>query len=184
MAYAVGLHTQHPWIPPQTNFPLKTFRGSDHTVMYIRPSWDDERLLRELKKTYNKLRGFWRKWFSLKNNTHSFIYPQRVGSASVSPHRNLRFRWCLNHPESQGGRYDFMRALTRRADYGIEFVERWQVTRLVIAIVLPLALSLLVAIIYTLRTGDVSSAFTIAGYMTSAYSVFLVLLGILNLVEF
>ncbi|EMD33725.1 hypothetical protein CERSUDRAFT_67868 [Gelatoporia subvermispora B] len=100
LPYYYSTSAQRPWIPPHSVFPLKAFRGADYTVLYIEPSWDDAKLLQELKKTYDSLRGLWRRCFSLKNvqcitmvlNTHTFIYPQRIGGASVTPHHNLRFR--------------------------------------------------------------------------------------------
>lgn len=55
------------WAPAWSVFPLKVFRGSDFTYLKIQASWDDEMLLRELNKTYDRLRTVWRKWFSLRN---------------------------------------------------------------------------------------------------------------------
>ncbi|GJE88269.1 hypothetical protein PsYK624_043520 [Phanerochaete sordida] len=76
-----------------------------------------------------------------------------------------------------------MQALTNNPRYGIEFVEGFQLSRIAVAVLLPVLASLLVALIYTGVTKDVSSGFTIAGYMTGAYSVCLVLIGVLNLAE-
>lgn len=66
-SYYYSTAAQQPWVSLQGAFPLKAFRGSDYTILYIEPSWDDEELLRELRKTYNSLRGLWRRCFSLKN---------------------------------------------------------------------------------------------------------------------
>ncbi|KAI0956418.1 hypothetical protein AcV7_006832 [Taiwanofungus camphoratus] len=183
--------SQPGWKPAWSLFPLRVFRGAEHAIFTIQREWDDADLMREVKKTYDKLRR-WRKWFSLKSvrtvtmvlNDHSIIYPQRVGPVRVSSHRNMRLRWFLDHPDSLKGSREFMQVLTQRTDLGIEFVERWQASRIFIAIVLPVAASLLVGVLYSALTNDVSSGFTVAGYMTSAYSVCLVLIGVLNLVEF
>lgn len=180
------------WNPTWEVFPLKAFRGSSYTILKIQREWTDEELLRALKRTYDKLRTPLRKWLSLKSvgsitmvlEDHSFIYPQRVGSARVSAHHNLRLRWLLRHPETRRDNREFMHVLTARSDLGIEFVERWQASRLVIVILFPVLLSIVAGVLYSILTKDVSSAFTIAGYMTSAYSVCLVLVGVLNLVEF
>jgi len=180
------------WKPAWSVFPLKVFRGADHTMLRISADWDDEALLRELRKTYDELRTVWRKWFSLRNvgsmtmvlADHSFVYPQRLGPATVSPYKNMRLRWFLHHPEHMRGRHEFMQVLTARTDRGIEFVERWQVFRIAIAILLPVLCSLVVGVVYSCLARDPSTAFTIAGYMTSAYSVCLVLVALLNLVEF
>ncbi|KAH9948588.1 hypothetical protein B0H21DRAFT_689810 [Amylocystis lapponica] len=192
---------QQDWNPAWTVFPLKAFRGTNYTLLQIKPDWDDADLLRELKNTYDALRTVWRKWFSLKSvgcgaflihdrsisitmNDHSFVYPQRVGPARVSAHRNLRLRWFLHNPDSVKGSREFMQVLTHQMDLGIEFVERWEASRIAIAILLPVFLSLVAGVVYSACTRDASSGFTIAGYMTSAYSVCLVLVGVLNLVEF
>ena len=92
-----------------------------------------------------------------------------------------------------------MEVLTSRTDLGIEFVERFQLGRIAVAVIVPVIASAILAIVYSILTDDVSSAFTISsellnyssfldlicspGYLTGAYSVCLVLVGILNLVE-
>ena len=55
------------WSPPWKVFPLKAFRGSDFTYVKIQSHWDDESLLRQVSETYDDLRKFWRKWFSLRS---------------------------------------------------------------------------------------------------------------------
>ncbi|KAI0703833.1 hypothetical protein BC835DRAFT_1262366 [Cytidiella melzeri] len=198
--YAAGLGLGAPrydsrWQPSWEVFPLKAFRGSNYTYLKIQHQWDDADLLRELRKTYDKLRT-WRKWLSLRNVSsitmvladHSFVYPQRVGPARVSPSKNMRLRYLLQHPRSMSNRYEFMQVLTARTDLGIEFVERFQLSRIAFAVLFPILISTLLGVVYAALTGDVSSAFTISGkfvirYMTSAYSVCLVLVGVLNLVE-
>lgn len=55
------------WSPAWKVFPLKVFRGSDFKYLKVQADWDDEILLRELNKTYDRLRTVWRKWFSLRN---------------------------------------------------------------------------------------------------------------------
>ena len=61
------------------------------------------------------------------------------------------------------GRHEFMQVLTARTDLGIEFVEGWQLTRIAVAILLPVIASLILAVVYSVLEKDVSSAFTIAG---------------------
>ncbi|KAJ3522424.1 hypothetical protein NM688_g8877 [Phlebia brevispora] len=179
------------WVPVWKTFPLKVFRGPEFTYLKIQADWDDEMLLRELGKTYDKLRTVWRKWFSLRSVSsitlvmadHSFYHPQRIGPAGVSPSKNMRLRYLLANPQLSKDRYEFMQVFTARTDVGIEFVERFQLTRIAIAVLVPVALSLIVGVVYSAITGDVSSGFTISGYMTSAYIVCLLLIGILNVVE-
>ncbi|KAI0090228.1 hypothetical protein BDY19DRAFT_984582 [Irpex rosettiformis] len=179
------------WQPVWQVFPLKAFRGSNYTFLKIESHWDDADLLRELSRTYDRLRT-WRKWFSLRNVSgmtmvladHSFVYPQRVGPARVSPAKNMRLRYLLQNPLAMRHRYEFMQVLTSRTDLGIEFVERFQLERIACAILLPVIFSTLFGVLWAVFTGDVSSAFTVSGYMTSAYSVCLVLVGVINLVEY
>lgn len=75
----------------------------------------------------------------------------------------MRLRWFLHHPEQMRGRHEFMQVLTARTDLGIEFVEGWQLTRIAVAILLPVIASLFLGVFYSVFTGDVSDAFTIAG---------------------
>ncbi|TFY62181.1 hypothetical protein EVJ58_g4031 [Rhodofomes roseus] len=180
------------WCPAWEVFPLKVFRGAEYKVLRIQGEWDDAALLSELRKTYDDLRTIWRKWFSLRNVAsitmvhadHSIVYPQRLGPAKVSPSKNMRLRWFLHHPSYMKGRHEFMQVLTVRTDLGIEFVERWQLSRIAIAIMLPVLLSVVIGVVYSIAAKDPSTAFTIAGYLTSAYSVCLVLVGLLNFVDF
>lgn len=199
LAFAVGLRPTRLTAPPPPSvrnpecekFPLKAFRGDEYRCMKIEAGWDDERLLREITKTYDFLRTVWRKWFSLKGVSaitmvmadHSVIYPHRIGPTKISPVHIMRLRSLMNDPSKLRGRYEFVEALTERTDVGIEFVERFQLSRIAIAIVFPVVLSALLGIFYSIFLQDVSSAFTVAGYMTSAYSVCLVLIGVLNLVD-
>ncbi|PSS34017.1 hypothetical protein PHLCEN_2v1921 [Hermanssonia centrifuga] len=55
------------WKPAWQVFPLKAFRGSDFAYLKIQSDWDDEALLSELGRVYDRLRTFWRKWFSLRS---------------------------------------------------------------------------------------------------------------------
>ena len=94
---------------------------------------------------------------------HTCVYPKRLGPAGVSPSKNMRLRYFLHHPEQMKDRREFMQVLTARTDLGIEFVEGWQLTRISVAILLPVIASLLLGIFYSIFAGDVSDAFTIAG---------------------
>ena len=60
-------------------------------------------------------------------------------------------------------RYEFMQVLTSRTDLGIEFVERFQLERIAFAIFFPVILSTVFGVVWAVLTGDVSSAFTVAG---------------------
>ena len=75
----------------------------------------------------------------------------------------MRLRYFLAHPNVLKGRHEFIRVLTARTDLGIEFIEGWQLSRIAIAILLPVVASLVLAVFYSVFVGDVSGAFTIAG---------------------
>jgi hypothetical protein len=63
-----------------------------------------------------------------------------------------------------------MEVLTANPRVGIEFVERFQLGRIAVAIFLPVALSALLGILYSIFTDDVSSAFTVSGKRQSCYT--------------
>lgn len=60
-------------------------------------------------------------------------------------------------------RHEFMQVLTARTDLGVEFVERWQLSRIAIAILVPVLFSVVIGVVYSATTHDPSTAFTIAG---------------------
>lgn len=74
---AIGIQNIPSWQPVWQVFPLKAFRGSDYTFLKIQPHWDDADLLRELSKTYDRLRT-WRKWFSLRNVRYETCFLSRT----------------------------------------------------------------------------------------------------------
>ncbi|KAH9838707.1 uncharacterized protein C8Q71DRAFT_906472 [Rhodofomes roseus] len=170
---------------------VRAYRGSRSHIMTFDRTWDDERLLKEMRKTYDGLRS-WRRWLSLKNvrsvtlvsirGKDQFIFPQRIGPSRVSARQHMRLRFLLDHPEKLRGSRDFMKMLDAPG-VGIEFVERWQAKRLAFAVIGLVLLSLAASLIYACVTGDVSTAFTIGSYITSAFSVVLVLVGILGFVD-
>ena len=134
---------------------------------------------------------------------HTCVYPRRYGPAAVSPSKNMRLRYFLRHPDQMKGRHEFMQVLTARTDLGIEFIEQWQVARIAVAVILPVLASTAIGVVYSVAARDPSTVFTIAGtfsslghvrtgvadddvwagYVTSAYSVCLVLVGLLNFVD-
>ena len=61
------------------------------------------------------------------------------------------------------GRHEFMEVLTARSDLGIEFVERWQLSRIAIAIIIPVFMSVVIGVVYSIAARDPGTAFTIAG---------------------
>lgn len=64
-----------------------------------------------------------------------------------------------------------MEVLTSRTDLGIEFVERFQLGRIAVAVILPVIASAILAILYSLFTQDVSSAFTVSSEFARCWAV-------------
>jgi hypothetical protein len=52
--------------------------------------------------------------------------------------------------------------------HALEFVEGWNGTRIAVAGITPMVFSTLVGIIWSARSGDVQTAFTVAGFILTA----------------
>ena len=103
------------------------------------------------------------------------------------------------------GRHEFAQVLTARTDLSVKFDERWQVSRIAVAILFPVLASTAIGVSYSIAANGPPTAFTIAGtfvpwctwtvvaearlalvklgYVTSAYSVCLVLFVLLDFVD-
>ncbi|KAI9067733.1 hypothetical protein FKP32DRAFT_1588345 [Trametes sanguinea] len=158
------------WKPTWQVFGIKAFRGRKYKVIAIEESWDDEQLLIALNHAYQGLRGWFLRWFSLKclsfiirvKVNDAYIYPQRVGPGRTTAHRNMRMRYLLEHPDHMRGKYEFMRVLTESAEYGVEFVERWDMARVCTVVIGSALLSLSIAVVYGCLAKDWSTGFQIA----------------------
>ena len=75
----------------------------------------------------------------------------------------MRMRYLLAHPEHMKGQREIMRALTERRDYGVEFVERAEMGRMLWLSSGLAGFPLGIAIAYGAVTGDWPGAFGIAG---------------------
>ncbi|TFK53631.1 hypothetical protein OE88DRAFT_1265307 [Heliocybe sulcata] len=183
------------WRPTWNFFQLMAYRGSQSTSIMIKPDWDDERLLKELSKTYNRLRS-WRRVFSLQTFSSlvlvwadtNYIYPQpsryTAAQSASAAFKNMRIRYYLRQPKALRGTTEFMQYLTKDQRYGVMYLERWDPYRITFLISAPVLGTLVFSILWAYFTGNISDAFTIGSYMVTAYSTFLVLIGILNWVEF
>ncbi|KAI0373632.1 hypothetical protein BV20DRAFT_937416 [Pilatotrama ljubarskyi] len=180
-------HKMHEWKPEWAMFPLKGFLGRDYKVIEVVNTWDDEQLLIALKKAYKDLRSWHRRWFSLLSLRYvndAFIYPQRIGPGRTTVHRNLRLRYLLDHPEYMRGQRDLMCALTKSPEYGVEFVERWNMLRVCLVVVGSALVSLSIALFYGWLTNDWASGFTIASFFSQTFAQIFVLVGCLQYHEF
>ena len=73
----VDEHDAPPWCPKWDTFSLAVWRARNYETIDVKPEWDDEDLLRELKKTYDNLRS-WRKLLSLKGPRYAFHFLAHV----------------------------------------------------------------------------------------------------------
>ncbi|KAI0692465.1 hypothetical protein C8T65DRAFT_816547 [Cerioporus squamosus] len=188
----VEQHIATPWDPKWDSFRLDVWRKDKHESIEVKPGWDDEDLVRELKKTYDRLRS-WRRLLSLKGPRYitpvhwqgdeSFIYPQRIGPARITAHRTLRTQYLLKHPERVRGKRELMLALTKRADVGIEFVEQWQVWRVAFLVFMLAFLSMVIAIVTSIKLNDWSTGFAIGGFFAQMFAVILVAIGFVHYEE-
>ncbi|KAI0636315.1 hypothetical protein C8Q77DRAFT_1032567, partial [Trametes polyzona] len=135
-------------------FPLKVFRARDYVVLEVGQDWDDEALLEALRKSYDRLRGWKRRYFGLKGANDSYIYPQRVGSRWISPHKNMRMAYLLKNPSHARGKHELVDAVTRHIDLGVEFVERWKTRRLLAVAGLCALISFAIMAAWGAKTGD------------------------------
>ncbi|KAM5544822.1 hypothetical protein V8D89_001720 [Ganoderma adspersum] len=162
------------WKPTWDVFPLKVYRGYDLKVIAVQRDWDDEDLLRELGAAYDKLRGRLRKYFSFKDvwwAEKQYVFPQRVGPAKISAHRNMRMRYLLAHPAHMHGQREIMRALTARRGFGVEFVEQARLARMALFTCGLFFSALAVVIGYGARTGDWIGAFSIGSFFGQNFAL-------------
>ncbi|KAI0667960.1 hypothetical protein C8Q78DRAFT_981257 [Trametes maxima] len=172
------------WEPPWEVFPLKVFRTKDFKVVEVKREWDDEDLLIALKKTYDGLRGF-RKFLGLKDvghltivrADHSFIYPQRLGTPWLSPHKNMRMCYLLDNPSHLRSQRQIMTALTKRVDLGVEFVERWKTRRLLCTAGVCCSLAYILMFAWGIHTGDWATASQMGQFQLSIFALLFVAVG-------
>ncbi|KAI0648654.1 hypothetical protein C8Q79DRAFT_1007238 [Trametes meyenii] len=177
----VGSENEDTWKPTWTAFHLKVFRAKDHEVVIVKPHWDDHELLVALKESYSRLRGI-RKYIGFKSVAHltlvradhSFIYPQRLGTSWMSPHKNMRMCYLLGHPEHQKKKYEIISALTKRSDVGVEFVERWKTRRLLSAAGVCAFISCAVMVGLGVKTKDWATASQVGQFLLSMFALLFV----------
>ncbi|KDQ53626.1 hypothetical protein JAAARDRAFT_197424 [Jaapia argillacea MUCL 33604] len=181
------------WHPPWSTFRLRVFRDADSSWLEVRREWDDEVLLTELVKKYNGMRTILRRLFSLKCLRAITMVPSDITPFHAFPQlvmdppdlsQGLRFQHYLQRTDIFRGRHDFMGTLTADPGRGILFLEQWSTRRISFWVISAVFSTLVFAIVYSVLTHDVSTAFTIAGYMAAALSVLGILVGVLTFIKF
>ncbi|KAF2183736.1 hypothetical protein K469DRAFT_751445 [Zopfia rhizophila CBS 207.26] len=152
----------------------------------------DERLFKELRKTYLKdMCGFWRRNFSLKTLRRlrllSYTSTTRPVPVPLDEFTMQEVLWAYNHPSSFGTETDWIEWVFRLRQpdkrHALEFVEGWNPTRIAALGALPCVASTLVGVVWSALEGDVQTAFTVAGFMLSIATVLLALLAVISGVD-
>jgi hypothetical protein len=108
--------------------------------------------------------------FLLRNQARAegsfLVYPQQV-LLEPSVAKELRFRYYLRHPYIFQDQHFFMDALTASTDRGIQFTERWQVSRIACMVLIAVASTAVTGGLYAHFKDDVSGAFTISGLFSA-----------------
>ncbi|KZT22180.1 hypothetical protein NEOLEDRAFT_1098074 [Neolentinus lepideus HHB14362 ss-1] len=169
-------------------YQLKVYRGAQHRVIDVDLNWDDSRLLMQMSKAYDILRS-WRKYLSLKSLRSAdadYVYPQPIRSlpsASLDVFKVERIRHFLHHPEMRRGKNRLVQHFMAYPDHGVLFLERWNPYRITFWVVFPVGMTAVFCGIWS-HFYDMATAFTIGSYMVGAEAACLVLVGILNWVQF
>ncbi|KZT21118.1 hypothetical protein NEOLEDRAFT_804163 [Neolentinus lepideus HHB14362 ss-1] len=174
-------------LPVQVVKILKIYRDScaQCETVTIQPDWDDETLLRELRRAYDSLRGFWVRLFSLKcarsiyecyEDDNDYLPMTQPGrrNTQLSPHRSKYLAEIFSHmqkPHLRRTREEFVSYLTAMDADGIHFVESYEPRRVALVAVMPALLILIFAVMWAHFRRDTSTAFTIAGFLISAHTV-------------
>ncbi|PIL28136.1 hypothetical protein GSI_09787 [Ganoderma sinense ZZ0214-1] len=167
------------WKPSWDVFPLKVYCGYDLKVVAVQRDWDDADLLRALGAAYDTLRGRLRKYFSFMDVWYvtmvaaekQYVFPQRVGPAKISAHRNMRMRYLLAHPAHMRGQREIIRALTARRGYGVEFVEQARLGRMALFTCGLFFVLLVIAVGYGACTGDWIGGFSIGSFFGQSFAL-------------
>lgn len=87
--------------------------------------------------------------------------PRGIPPLSISINENAwpkkrHLRTLMARPDNLRNRYDFMQDFRDAAqlNHGIVFVERWQFSRIAVVVVLPVAASLVVGVVYSVFERD------------------------------
>ena len=92
------------------------------------------------------------------------MYPQRIGPAALTPHRNMRMRYLLKNPEHLRGKRQFMHALTEHPEHGVEVIERIELWRVnAYACVMSMLMFVVAILVYVAGLQDWIGACTVAG---------------------
>ncbi|KAH0605794.1 uncharacterized protein H6S33_004251 [Morchella sextelata] len=126
--------------------------------------FDDAELLLQMRARYNSLRGFWRRALSLRGLRRIAVVEyhraeRHVSSTFQGPtHSPTRLLECYLHPyKCTGERHwvEWAHRLSLDEDrYALEFVEAWRADKVVLAGVVPLSLSVIAGVVWSLYGPD------------------------------
>ncbi|KAL3439787.1 hypothetical protein BJX65DRAFT_315417 [Aspergillus insuetus] len=177
-------------------------RGSTHPHerMLVWTKDEDLIIFQNLRATIRRIRG-WREYLSLKSVSGFGIYKcdpargmhtqqqlsQRNQNTIASLFLAYRASQHYHHADTAQAWTTWIKknfnsssesALEGR--YSLELKYAWSAIRLTIAVTLPVVLSFSIGLGYMIKTGDVSTAWTISSYIVSAAGAIIALLAILS----
>ncbi|OQE17832.1 hypothetical protein PENSTE_c019G09469 [Penicillium steckii] len=153
----------------------------------------DSQFFKTVKRTYDKkLRGIWRRLFSLKE-----LREIRLVSFTPLDHRPVPvyipqytkhdILFAYRHPEKLHSTDEWIQWIYKLRQpnqrYALEFIETWSTLRIMIAVSTLLLLSTSVGVIWSILKDDIQTAFTIASFVLAAGTVLLAALGIVNSID-
>lgn len=168
----------------------------------------DAEFFRALRRAYlSEMCGFWRRFFFLKN-LRGFrllsVRQQTLGMEQVAnvaqytqhsrpvvvPLDNFVLQeilYAFNHPSKVDTHHDWIDWVfqLRQPDkrHALEFVEGWNGTRIAVAGSVPMVFSTLVGLIWSIRSGDWQTAFTVASFILTLGTLLLALLAVVSGIE-
>ncbi|CAG8980873.1 hypothetical protein HYALB_00013512 [Hymenoscyphus albidus] len=154
--------------------------------------YSDRQFFEALREAYlGKMCGFWRRAVFLKSlRGIRLLSITPTTRPTIVPLDDFIIQEVLHayqNPSTIETEHDWidwvfrLRQPDRR--HALEFVEGWNGTRIAIAGLMPLLVSCVLGVVWSWRTGDVQTAFTVAGFVLTAGTLVLALLAIISGIE-
>ncbi|KAH7120711.1 hypothetical protein EDB81DRAFT_233269 [Dactylonectria macrodidyma] len=152
----------------------------------------DVAFFRELRTQYLRhMCSFWRRAFSLKTlrgfRLLQFTPTTRPTAVPLDEFEMQEILYAFRCPAHINTDHDWIDWVfrLRQVDHrhALEFVEGWNGARIAVAGSLPVLLSMVVGVVWSVRSGDVQTAFTVAGFILTAGTLMLALLAIISGIE-
>lgn len=130
----------------------------------VSADFDDMDLFLQMRIRYNNLRGFWRRTLSLRGLRRIAVVEYHRADCHVSSnfqganYSPTKLLECYMHPyKCSGERYwvEWAHRLSLDEDrYALEFVEEWRSDKVILAAIIPLSLSIISGVVWSLYGPD------------------------------